>query len=78
MFQEALVIHLGQAISKAILKSWLKEAGFVANLAESSTDIIAKLGIELSEKRRMERQFHQIADYVADISACCVMPRNCR
>jgi hypothetical protein len=66
LLHEALVVGVGEAIAKAILKAWLGDSGIAGDLVGSSVDIIGKLGIEFANKRKLEREFHQIADRIAD------------
>jgi len=64
--QELIISKIGEAVAKAILKLWLGESGIIGNLAGSSVDVIGTLSLDFLSKRKLEREFHQIADRVSD------------
>lgn len=63
---ETLVLSLGSAIAKAILRMWLKDVEIARDRSLLTADIITRVIPELREQRRTERQFERIAENVAD------------
>jgi hypothetical protein len=66
MLLEALVVGVGGAVAKGILKTWLHDSHIIAEASTSIVDIFAKVGLDFAASRRLNREFDEIADKVAD------------
>lgn len=63
---EILAINVGTAISKSILKVWLKDTSVMPDAAASIVDIIQTKTNDALTQRRASRRFEDIADKVAE------------
>jgi len=66
MLLEALVVGVGGAVAKGILKTWLHDSHIIADVSTSIVDIFGKVGLDFAASRRLNREFDEIADKVAD------------
>jgi hypothetical protein len=63
---EALTQHVGPAIAKAILKFWLKDSNFAADVTSSLMDFIKSKTTDAFAQGWASRQFEEIGARVAE------------
>ena len=63
---ETLVMGVGSAIAKGVLKLWLKDEPLLLAAADKTTSILAKHVQDIRQRRAVERQVEQIADRAAE------------
>lgn len=62
---ETLIVEVGSAIAKALLKLWLKDAGLASDISSSLVDILKKKTSDRVAQNRGQRQFEDIGESVA-------------
>ena len=67
---DILTLQVGSAISKAILKHWLKDSTFLAEASANLVDVLKAVTIDTRAQQRGRRQFEEIGESVA----YCLLP----
>ncbi|MDA1141931.1 MAG: NACHT domain-containing protein, partial [Planctomycetota bacterium] len=63
--QETLLLKVGPAIAKAVLKLWLKDRSFASNVSVALVDILGAKTADIMAQRDGKREFEAIGDRVA-------------
>ena len=63
---ETLILGTGAAVSKAVLKLWLRDNEIAKASGLAVVDILAKKLPDMNQRRRTEREFERIAEEVAE------------
>jgi hypothetical protein len=61
-----LVVEVGPAVAKVILKFWLKDANLALDISSSLVDLLKKKTSDVLAQRRGQRQFEDIGERVAE------------
>src|SRR5258708_20440040 len=63
---EIIVIEVGSAIAKSILKLWLKDSTIAQDVTSSLVDLIKSRTSDVIAQQRGRRQFEEIGEKVAE------------
>ena len=63
---EIIVFKIGAAVSKAILKLWLKDSAIAKAVGLGLADVLEKKVSDIRAQRRAKRQFEAIGDRIAE------------
>jgi hypothetical protein len=63
---ETLTLTLGRSLARALVKAWIGDSELILDLTDDVDGLLRKAGMELRERRRVERALAAICDRVAE------------